>query len=314
MTDSIVGVDITWFSVTNCLMEYEGGAVLIDGYVSRLPRTVFGDDPEATTSVGPQMSDPAAVRRAFESFGEPDIGVILTSHAHFDHTWDTAEWAKLTGATVIGTNTVAQQCISQGVDQTQIRVVHGGEQLDLPGGIRCHVIRGNHGGNDRHRVLGRQPRTLDSPPVPDAGTGGLRPGVHEDFPNGGGSLTYLFVDDRRAPPRSWAHTASLSSFDFDADLIVDGTDCGSPASNLAAGMQAAGLTGIDLWLGPSAPTAHEAAEPILLPRSVIPMHWDDLFLPPEEDDTEYDLEPLRRIYGAGVEVRLPVRFEAFSLP
>ncbi len=314
MTDPIVGVRITWFSVANCLMEYEGGAVLIDGYVSRLPRTVFGDDTEATTSVGPQISDPAAVRHAFESLGEPEVGVILTSHAHFDHTWDTAEWAKLTGATVVGTETVAQQCISQGVERSQIRVVEGGEQLDLPGGVRCHVVRGNHGGNDGHRALGRQPRTLTSPPVRDDRTGGLRPGVHEDFPNGGGSLSYLFVDDRQEPHRSWGHTASLSSFDFDEDVVVDGVNCGSPANNLAAGMQAAGLTGVDLWLGPAAHTAHEVAKAILSPRSVVPMHWDDLFLPPDEDDTVYDLEALRDIYGGDVDVRLPVHSEAFTLP
>ena len=47
--------------------------------------------------------DVNAVRRVLGALGGPaSVNLLLTGHSHFDHSFDTATWAQLTGARIIG--------------------------------------------------------------------------------------------------------------------------------------------------------------------------------------------------------------------
>ncbi len=91
-------VDITWMSITN--MHYQMGAlgVVTDGYITRIPEAQFhgGGGGYAYTRT-PWKPDVAAVSRVLEAIGGRDkVNLLLTGHSHWDHSFDTATWSKLT--------------------------------------------------------------------------------------------------------------------------------------------------------------------------------------------------------------------------
>ena len=85
--------------------------------------------------------------------------------------------------------------------------------------------------------------------VLDPATGGLRAGVGEDYPNGGGNRAFLFTVDTTDGQVSFFVQNSASAFDLDKDIIVDGVSYGAPLKNLAAAMADAGLKQVDVWIG-----------------------------------------------------------------
>src|SRR5215470_14046911 len=110
------------------------------------------------------------------------------------------------------------------------------------------VVRYNHSGNDTNPIQ-HFARELSGPPVPDPVTGGLRAGVGEDYPNGGGGRAFLFTVDRGDKRLSFFVHNSASAFDLDQDIIVDGVNYGAPLENLKKAMANAGLQGVDVYIG-----------------------------------------------------------------
>jgi len=70
--------------------------------------------------------------------------------------------------------------------------VSGAEVQQLSYGVTRYVIRWNHSGDPSTNPEQHNPVELDEPPHPDPISGGLRAGVAEDFPNGGGNRAFLF--------------------------------------------------------------------------------------------------------------------------
>ena len=100
-------VDLTWMSITNMYFELGALGVIVDGYFSRVPQDIFfgvgGGLGQTRRAVRP---DTAAVARVLFALGGPSkVGVLLTGHSHFDHSFDTGVWSALTGARVIGSRT-----------------------------------------------------------------------------------------------------------------------------------------------------------------------------------------------------------------
>jgi len=122
-------------------------------------------------------------------------------------------------------------------------------------------------------------RELYRPPVPDSATGGLRAGVGEDYPNGGGNRAFLFTVDSPDGQLAFFVNNSASAFDLDKDIVVDGVNYGSPIGNLAAAMKDAGLTQVDAWIGTGGAPVAKMVVPVIHPRVYIPNHWDGLFNP-----------------------------------
>ena len=137
-------------------------------------------------------------------------------------------------------------------------------------------------------------------PVPDPETGGLRAGVAEDFPNGGGSRGYLFRVDGPQGAFSWFYQNTASAVDLHLPVVVDGIDYGVPLDNLAAALEQAGLESVDVWIGRGDARVAQLVLPILAPRAYLPIHWDGLDTPFEGGMPFAFFEPqLEEVLAAG---------------
>ena len=101
--------------------------------------------------------------------------------------------------------------------------VNGGEAIRLGEGVTMRVVRWNHSGDPQKNPEQHNPVELRAVPRPDPKTGGLRGGVAEDFPNGGGNRAYLFVVDGPEGRFSWFWQNSASAVDLHVPIVVDGT-------------------------------------------------------------------------------------------
>jgi hypothetical protein len=191
---------------------------------------------------------------------------------------------------MIGGRSSCMQAAAQGVPAAQCKVVNGGEKIDLGHGVTVRIVRFNHSG-DGSNPIQHFARELYDPPTPDA-NGGLRAGVGEDYPNGGGGRAYLFTVDRPGHKASFFVQTSASAFDLDKEIHVDGVNYGAPLANLAAAMKDAGLKNVDLWIGTGGAPLAKLIVPVIRPKFYVPNHWDGLFNPfwpgmpfPFKDDT-----------------------------
>jgi hypothetical protein len=146
-------------------------------------------------------------------------------------------------------------------------------------GVTVRVVRLNHSGDPASNPEQHNPVELKEPPVPDPATGGLRGGVAEDFPNGGGVRGYLFTVDAPRGQFSWFFQNSASAADFNIAIVVDGVDYGSPIKNLEAVMKDAGLDSVNLWIGTGGAAIARLVVPIIKPKAYLPVHWDGLYAP-----------------------------------
>ncbi len=277
-------VEFTWMSISNWYIKIGEVRIVLDGYVTRLPGAPFFFAPKSfpgdqyAYTKGAAQVDVAAVTRVREAvLGGAKLDYLLSGHGHWDHSWDTPTWAKQTGATMIGGSSSCMQAAAQGVPAAQCRAVSGGEKIELGRGVTVRIVRFNHSG-DTSNPIQHFARELYDPPTPDA-NGGLRAGVGEDYPNGGGGRAYLFTVDRGGRTYSFFVQTSASAFDLDKDIHVDGVNYGAPLANLAAAMKDAGLRSVDAWIGTGGAPVAKLIVPVIRPKVYLPSHWDGLFNP-----------------------------------
>jgi hypothetical protein len=277
-------VEMTWMSIANWYFKIGDKRILMDGYITRVPEnmfvpsSVFPNDLYTYTKA-PYGVDTAAITKVRAALlGSDRLDLLLVGHSHFDHSWDTPAWARMTGAPMIGGLSTCLQANAQGVTDAQCRSVSGGERFLLGDGITMRVVRWNHSG-DATNPIQHFARELYRPPVPDPATGGLRAGVGEDYPNGGGNRAFLFTVDSPEGQLSFFINNSASAFDLDKDVVVDGVSFGSPLGNLAAAMKEAGLTKVDAWIGTGGLPVAQLVVPLIHPKVYLPSHWDGLFNP-----------------------------------
>jgi hypothetical protein len=238
---------MTWMSIANWYFKIGETRIVMDGYITRVPENLFMPSPVFpkdlyTYTKGPYGVDlPAIGKVRAAMLGTDKLDLLLAGHAHFDHSWDTPAWSLMTGAPMVGSLSVCLQASTQGVASDACRVVSGGEKIVLRDGITVRVVRWNHSG-DATNPIQHFARELYRPPVPDPATGGLRAGVGEDYPNGGGNRAFLITVDSPEGQLSLFVTNSASAFDLDKDVVIDGVSYGSPLDNLAAAMKDAGLS------------------------------------------------------------------------
>jgi len=272
-------VDITWMSISN--MYYEIGAlgIVTDGYITRLPQDAFfGGGGGYAQTRRPFTPDMNAVTRVMNALGGPArVNLLLTGHSHWDHSFDTATWSKLTGARIIGSKTTCFQAQAESIPVDRCRAVGGGEVIQLADGVTMRVVRWNHSGDPAVNPEQHNPVELTAVPVRDSSTGGLRAGVAEDFPNGGGNRAYLFTVDGTDGQFSWFFSNSASAVDLHVPIVVNGVDYGAPIENLKSAMKDAQLTSVDLWIGGSSAPVAKLVVPVLKPKAFIPVHFDGLF-------------------------------------
>jgi len=272
-------VDITWMSIANMYYEIGNVGILTDGYFTRIPQDAFygGGGGLAHTRMA-YKPDVDAVSRVLDSLGgKQRINLLLTGHSHFDHSFDTATWSRLTGARIIGSNTTCFQAMAERVPADRCRAVYGGEKIDVADGVTMRVIRWNHSGDTATNPEQHDPVELESVPHLDATTGGLRAGVAEDFPNGGGARAFLFTVDGAQGRFSWLFQDSASAADLQMPIVIAGKNYGAPLNNLKAAMKNAGLDSVDLWIGTGGQSVAKLVLPVLHPKAYMPVHWDGLY-------------------------------------
>jgi hypothetical protein len=172
------------------------------------------------------------------------------------------------------------------------------------------VVRWNHSGDPAINPEQHDPIELTAAPRRDPVTGGLRVGVAEDFPNGGGNRAFLFVVDGPDGRYSWFFQNSASAVDLDVPIVVGGTNYGAPIENLRAAMRAAAITSVDLWIGTGGAPVASMVLPVLKPKAFLPVHWDGLYGAFEAGVPQpYADPPLEQILSAsGVTLLRPVQY------
>jgi len=170
-------VELTWMSIANWYFRLGDLRIIMDGYITRVPGPPFffppaGNpaDPYAFTQ-GPYTVDVdsvSKVKNALPANGKLDY--VLVGHSHFDHSWDSPTWSKLTGAPIIGGLSTCYQAIAQNLPADRCKVVDGGEKIDLGSGVTMRVVRFNHSGNASNPIQ-HLPVELGGPPTPAIGFG-----------------------------------------------------------------------------------------------------------------------------------------------
>jgi hypothetical protein len=314
-------IRMTYFGISNWTFQIGKLNILMDGYMSRIPQDYFsgGGGGLAVTKAGWPI-DKAAVDKVNATLaaapGQP-IDLILTGHSHFDHTFDTPYWAKLTGAPVIGSQTTCYQMQALGVPAKQCTVVNGGETIRLNEYVTMRVVLWNHSGTHATNPEQHDPVELTAVPKPDA-NGNLRGGVAEDFPNGGGNRGFLFtVRTASGKPINFFVTNSGSPADLETDTLVNGAiNRGSPIASLKKTMADANLTSVDLWIGAGGAPVAALTVPVLHPKVFVQNHLGSFFMPFEKGLTPAFNDATLTTYLAQQNIALmpPVQYlDAFVL-
>ena len=274
-------VDMTWMSIANMYYEIGPLGIVTDGYITRIPQSAFyGGGGGLAYTRKAYTPDTDGITRVLNALGGASkINILLTGHSHFDHSFDTPVWARLTSATVIGPKTTCLQIEAAKIPASRCTAVAGREKFTLADGVTMRVVRFNHSGDSASNPEQHNPMELTRPPSPDPETGGFHGGVAEDFPNGGGVRGFLFTIDGSAGTLSWFYQNSASAADLDAPIVVDGVDYGAPIENLKFAMKDAGLESVDLWIGTGGAAIAQRVVPIIKPKAYLPVHWDGLYSP-----------------------------------
>jgi len=241
--------------------------------------------------------------------GKSAVKLLLTGHSHFDHSFDTATWAGLSGARIIGSPTTCFQVRASKIPARRCTPVFGGEKFTFEPGVDMYVIRWNHSGDPAKNAEQHDAIELRGPPEPDA-TGAFRAGVAEDFPNGGGNRAYLFKVTGPRGQFSWLFQDSASAVDLSVPIVIDGRNFGAPLENLRAAMQAAGLASVDLWIATGGRDVAALVLPVIKPKAYLPVHWDGLFGPFKAGPPQpYSDAPLAALLAEnGVRPIVPVQY------
>src|SRR3954452_2999283 len=128
-------VELTWMSIANWDMKINGKRILMDAYISRLPNSLFYPPPAypndmyayTKSAEGVDVESIKKVRDA--EVGTEKVDYLLVGHSHWDHSWDTPTWSKLTGSLLIGGISACLQAAAHGVAAARCRSVNGGEKI-----------------------------------------------------------------------------------------------------------------------------------------------------------------------------------------
>lgn len=231
-SDQPKSVRMTWFGITNWHYQVGDLGILLDGAVGYPARN---PNPEMVTKVY------GALQR------EGSVDVVLLGHLHGDHSVDTPEWAKQTGAQYYGSKSACAEAVTYGIPAAKCTALYGGEKVELNKHVTMRVVRWVH----------------------SIGCGQLQ--------NGGGIETfgYLFTAKAQGKTLTWYVTDSgAGGRDLTTDQIdADGVNRGAPLTNLANAVRDADVEGFEVWQGgPESRVVNQA-------RTVVPAFNVKYFMP-----------------------------------
>lgn len=163
--------------------------ILIDPYLTRFKMNTPNDpvlpsDPRPLVTPSDIVQSDTAVIDAHIHRAD----FIVVTHSHSDHLFDVPYIARKTGALVIGTETTANFARANGVPNSQILTVKGGEDLAL-GDISIRVVPSLHG--ILRRAPGMQQSQSAAPPPQTSSPDAKPPFRLNQLPKEGGTLAYL---------------------------------------------------------------------------------------------------------------------------
>ena len=305
-------VDITWMSMANLYYQIGTVGIVTDGYITRIPQEAFyGGSSGLANTRAPFKPNVDGVQSVLGALGGATrVTLLLTGHSHWDHSFDTGTWSNLTDAKIVGSQTTCYKVMAENVPTDHCTAVVGQEDITIAEDVTMTFVRWNHSGDPTINPEQHNAVELSAVPSRDASTGGLRAGVAEDFPNGGGSRAFLFVVDGPAGRFSWFQQSSASAIDLNDPIIVNGVDYGAPLDNLQNALNASGIDSVDLWIGTGGLPIAERVIPVLKPRAYLPIHWDGLWEPFEPGMPRRFSSPDLEAYlkRSGVELLIPDQF------
>lgn len=146
----------TWYGVTALLLRDGEHAILIDPFFTRpegllplvLNREISPDEPRIA----------AALLKA----GIDRLDAVLVSHSHYDHAMDAGVVARLTGATLLGSDSTANIGRGAGLPDGLIRRIKPGEPITV-GSFRIRFFASRHAGASGGRPIGDITAPLQTP-------------------------------------------------------------------------------------------------------------------------------------------------------
>lgn len=114
------GLRVRWLGIATLLFDDGETQIMTDGFVSR----PSGLDLLLKRPIAP---DTEAIRGAIASQNIDHLAAIMPVHSHYDHAMDTADFALMTGADILGSVSTANIARSSSVPETRIKTVNLGE-------------------------------------------------------------------------------------------------------------------------------------------------------------------------------------------
>ncbi|KOX07885.1 MBL fold metallo-hydrolase [Nocardiopsis sp. NRRL B-16309] len=234
------GPTYRWLGVSGWRIDLPERSVLIDPYLSRFDTGLF--DPDRTFDSATALTvDAAVVDQHTADIGGD--GLILVTHAHWDHFADVPHIATTTEARVVGTFTTSLLAQAMSVPAAKTSPVKGGEVLDF-GDCVVEVVPSLHSRNRNHSLAFPGHRTE----VPSTA-----PATIADLPEGD---TLAF----QVTPASGPSAFFMGGSDFVERAV----------SGLAPDIAMVAL--------PNTSSTHDYVPRLLealdRPRTVVPVHWD----------------------------------------
>lgn len=109
------GITVKWFGVSTLLIDDGNTQILTDGFFSR--PSLF--DVALKRPISPEIS---VINEIINAHQIDRLAVVIPVHSHYDHVMDSGEVAKLTGATLLGSQSSAYAGESSNLSRDQIRV------------------------------------------------------------------------------------------------------------------------------------------------------------------------------------------------
>lgn len=125
------------FLGTSAILLRDGAtAILIDGFVSR-PRF-------STVLFGLIQPDTARISAVLDSLKLHAMSAVVTSHSDYDHAMDAPEFARRTGARLLGSESTRQIGLGAGLPESQLHVMRHGDTARF-GEFHLTFLRSRHG-------------------------------------------------------------------------------------------------------------------------------------------------------------------------
>jgi len=234
-------VKVTFFGVSTLLIDDGETQLLIDGFFSR---------PSMMTVLTSDIrSDTTLIADYLKKYDMSRVKGIFVTHSHYDHAFDAGYVAKMTGATLYGSESTLNIGRGAGADESQLKLYEINKDLQL-GNFTIRVVPSKHSPGismDNDDMIISEPKK--------------QPASFKSYPEGG-AFDFLVSHHGKTmyiKPSPNFIAGALDSLDVDAVLLGIAT------------ISKQGPEWTDQFY-------HENVT-ALEPSVVIPIHWDNFFTP-----------------------------------